>query len=48
VLDVAAHVLNDYMRRLSDSRDGYGGAVFADDETLPAYLARTKKKVVPP
>ncbi|TDC99822.1 maleylpyruvate isomerase family mycothiol-dependent enzyme [Nonomuraea deserti] len=40
VHDVVAHVLNDYMRRLSGSRDGYGRAVFAADETLPAYLAR--------
>ncbi|NBE98789.1 hypothetical protein FE391_21480 [Nonomuraea sp. KC401] len=38
VHDVVAHVLNDYMRRLSGSRDGYFRAVFADDETLPAYL----------
>jgi uncharacterized protein (TIGR03083 family) len=46
VHDVVAHVLNDYMRRLSGSRDGYGGAIFADDETLPAYLARTNDEFV--
>ncbi|MEO3825883.1 maleylpyruvate isomerase family mycothiol-dependent enzyme [Actinomadura sp. B10D3] len=46
VHDVVAHVLNDYMRRLSGGRDGHGGAVFADDETLPAYLARTNEEFV--
>ncbi|MBE1590549.1 maleylpyruvate isomerase family mycothiol-dependent enzyme [Nonomuraea angiospora] len=46
VHDIACHVLNDYMRRLSGSRDGHGGAVFADDETLPAYLARTNDEFV--
>ncbi|MEU9867016.1 maleylpyruvate isomerase family mycothiol-dependent enzyme [Actinomadura sp. NPDC048021] len=46
VHDVVAHVLNDYMRRLSGSRDGYGGAVFANDETLPSYLARTNEEFV--
>lgn len=46
VHDVVGHVLNDYMRRLSGSRDRYGGAVFADDETLPAYLARTNEEFV--
>ncbi|WP_433476955.1 maleylpyruvate isomerase family mycothiol-dependent enzyme [Spirillospora sp. CA-142024] len=46
VHDVVGHVLNDYMRRLSGSRDGHGGAVFADDETLPAYLARTNEEFV--
>ncbi|NGO42706.1 maleylpyruvate isomerase family mycothiol-dependent enzyme [Streptomyces ureilyticus] len=40
VHDVVGHVLNDYMRRLSGLRDGWTGAVFADDETLPAYVAR--------
>ncbi|MGI5225733.1 hypothetical protein [Actinoallomurus sp. CA-142502] len=34
VHDVVGHVLNDYMRCLFGGRDGYGGAVFADDETL--------------
>ncbi|MEW2357162.1 maleylpyruvate isomerase family mycothiol-dependent enzyme [Spirillospora sp. NPDC029432] len=46
VHDVVGHVLNDYMRRLSGARDGYGGAIFADDETLPAYLARTNDEFV--
>ncbi|TDE43067.1 maleylpyruvate isomerase family mycothiol-dependent enzyme [Nonomuraea mesophila] len=46
VHDVVAHVLNDYMRRLSGSRDGYFRAVFADDETLPAYLARVNGEFV--
>ncbi|MFG1709640.1 maleylpyruvate isomerase family mycothiol-dependent enzyme [Nonomuraea sp. M3C6] len=46
VHDVVGHVLNDYMRRLSGSRDGYGGAVFANDETLPEYLARTNDQFV--
>lgn len=46
VHDIAGHVLNDYLRRLSGSRDGYGGAIFADDETLPAYLARTNGEFV--
>jgi uncharacterized protein (TIGR03083 family) len=46
VHDVVGHVLNDYMRRLSGSRDGYSGAVFADDETLPAYLTRTNEEFV--
>ncbi|MEV0998934.1 maleylpyruvate isomerase family mycothiol-dependent enzyme [Nonomuraea sp. NPDC050202] len=46
VHDVVAHVLNDYMRRLSGARDGHSGAVFADDETLPAYLARTNDEFV--
>lgn len=45
VHDVTGHVLNDYMRRLS-GRDGHGGAVFADDETLPAYLARVNEEFV--
>ncbi|GAA4621097.1 maleylpyruvate isomerase family mycothiol-dependent enzyme [Actinoallomurus vinaceus] len=46
VHDVVGHVLNDHMRRLSSGRDGYGGAVFADDETLPVYLARVNEKFV--
>ncbi|MCF6473358.1 maleylpyruvate isomerase family mycothiol-dependent enzyme [Nonomuraea sp. MG754425] len=46
VHDVAGHVLNDYLRRLSGGRDGHTGAVFADDETLPAYLARTNDEFV--
>ncbi|WP_158888435.1 maleylpyruvate isomerase family mycothiol-dependent enzyme [Amycolatopsis anabasis] len=46
VHDIAGHVLNDYLRRLSGSRDGHPGAVFANDETLPAYLARTNDEFV--
>ncbi|MCV7067159.1 maleylpyruvate isomerase family mycothiol-dependent enzyme [Mycolicibacterium farcinogenes] len=46
VQDIVAHILNDYMRRLSGSRDGYAGASFADDETLPAYLARVNGEFV--
>jgi uncharacterized protein (TIGR03083 family) len=46
VHDVAGHVLNDYMRRLSGGRDGHGGAAFADGETLPAYLARVNEEFV--
>ncbi|MFC4011259.1 maleylpyruvate isomerase family mycothiol-dependent enzyme [Nonomuraea purpurea] len=46
VHDVVGHVLNDYMRRLSGGRDGFAGARFADDETLPGYLARTNDEFV--
>jgi uncharacterized protein (TIGR03083 family) len=46
VHDVVGHVLNDCLRRLSGSRDGYGGAVFAADETLPGFLARTNEEFV--
>lgn len=46
VADVTAHILNDYMRRISGSRDEHGGAVFADDETLPVYLARVNEEFV--
>ncbi|KAA5831375.1 maleylpyruvate isomerase family mycothiol-dependent enzyme [Saccharopolyspora hirsuta] len=46
VHDVVGHVLNDYVRRISGSRDGFGGAVFANDETLPSYLARTNDEFV--
>ncbi|MGW5385124.1 maleylpyruvate isomerase family mycothiol-dependent enzyme [Nocardia sp. NPDC003963] len=46
VADVTAHLLNDYLRRISGSRDAHGGAVFADDETLPAYLARVNGEFV--
>ncbi|WP_405501291.1 maleylpyruvate isomerase family mycothiol-dependent enzyme [Streptomyces niveus] len=40
VHDIAGHLLNDYLRRLSGGRDGHRGAVFENDETLPAYLTR--------
>lgn len=46
VHDVVGHVLNDYLRRLSGSRDGFPGAVFANDETLPLFLARTNDEFV--
>lgn len=46
VHDVVGHVLNDYLRRLSGSRDGFSGAVFANDETLPRFLARTNDEFV--
>ncbi|WP_405677218.1 maleylpyruvate isomerase family mycothiol-dependent enzyme [Streptomyces sp. NBC_01511] len=40
VHDIAGHVLNDYVRRISGARDGHRGAVFENDETLPDYLTR--------
>ncbi|WP_280230728.1 maleylpyruvate isomerase family mycothiol-dependent enzyme [Nocardia cyriacigeorgica] len=46
VADVTAHILNDYMRRISGSRDRHSGAAFADDETLPAYVARVNGEFV--
>ncbi|MDA3626430.1 maleylpyruvate isomerase family mycothiol-dependent enzyme [Saccharopolyspora sp. WRP15-2] len=46
VHDVVGHVLNDYVRRISGSRDGFAGATFANDETLPSYLARTNDEFV--
>lgn len=46
VRDVVAHVLNDYLRRISGSRDRHAGAVFANDETLPGYIARTNDEFV--
>ncbi|MFI0465886.1 maleylpyruvate isomerase family mycothiol-dependent enzyme [Saccharopolyspora sp. 5N102] len=46
VHDVVGHVLNDYLRRISGSRDGFAGATFANDETLPGYLARTNDEFV--
>jgi uncharacterized protein (TIGR03083 family) len=46
VHDVVGHVLNDYLRRLSGSRDHFTGAVFVNDETLPSYLARTNDEFV--
>ncbi|MFC4080294.1 maleylpyruvate isomerase family mycothiol-dependent enzyme [Amycolatopsis samaneae] len=46
VHDVTAHILNDYLRRVSGGRDHHPGAVFAADETLPAYLARTNDEFV--
>ncbi|MGH3809570.1 MAG: maleylpyruvate isomerase N-terminal domain-containing protein [Pseudonocardiaceae bacterium] len=46
VHDVVGHVLNDYLRRLSGSRDHFTGAIFVNDETLPSYLARTNDEFV--
>ncbi|AXK36843.1 maleylpyruvate isomerase family mycothiol-dependent enzyme [Streptomyces armeniacus] len=46
VHDVVAHLLNDYLRRLSGSRDGHPGAVFTNDETLPSYVNRTNGEFV--
>ncbi|WP_175584395.1 maleylpyruvate isomerase family mycothiol-dependent enzyme [Nocardia cyriacigeorgica] len=46
VHDVTAHIVNDYLRRISGSRDEYGGAVFEDDDTLPTYLARINGEFV--
>ncbi|MEU4841207.1 maleylpyruvate isomerase family mycothiol-dependent enzyme [Nocardia testacea] len=46
VADVTAHILNDYMRRISGDRDEHSGAVFADDETLPTYLERVNGEFV--
>ncbi|WP_020667348.1 maleylpyruvate isomerase N-terminal domain-containing protein [Amycolatopsis nigrescens] len=46
VKDITAHILNDYLRRISGSRDGHPGARFVNDETLPDYLARTNEEFV--
>lgn len=46
VHDVTAHILNDYLRRVSGSRDGHAGPAFADKETLPTYLARINDEFV--
>ncbi|MGW5110106.1 maleylpyruvate isomerase family mycothiol-dependent enzyme [Nocardia sp. NPDC004123] len=46
VHDVTAHIVNDYLRRISGSRDAYGGAVFGEGETLPVYLARVNEDFV--
>jgi uncharacterized protein (TIGR03083 family) len=46
VHDITAHILNCYLRRISGSRDGHRGAVFADDETLPTHLARVNDEFV--
>lgn len=46
VHDLAGHILSDYMRRLSGGRDGFAGAKSANDETLPAYLARVNDEFV--
>lgn len=46
VHDVVGHVLNDYLRRLSGSRDGFPGAAFTNDETLPRFLNRMNDEFV--
>ncbi|GAB1817973.1 maleylpyruvate isomerase family mycothiol-dependent enzyme [Herbidospora sp. RD11066] len=46
VHDLAAHVLHDYGRRLSGSRDGHHGSGFHDGETLPVFLARVNDEFV--
>ncbi|MEV2218269.1 maleylpyruvate isomerase family mycothiol-dependent enzyme [Nocardia vinacea] len=46
VHDVTAHILNDYLRRISGSRDEYDGAVFVEGDTLPTYLARVNDEFV--
>ncbi|WP_062348799.1 maleylpyruvate isomerase family mycothiol-dependent enzyme [Herbidospora yilanensis] len=46
VHDVAAHLLHDYARRLSGSRDGHRGDGFRDGETLPVFLARVNDEFV--
>ncbi|WP_255664069.1 MULTISPECIES: maleylpyruvate isomerase family mycothiol-dependent enzyme [unclassified Nocardia] len=46
VHDVTAHIVNDYLRRISGSRDEYGGAVFEEGDTLPTYLARVNGEFV--
>ncbi|MEV4127963.1 maleylpyruvate isomerase family mycothiol-dependent enzyme [Nocardia sp. NPDC049707] len=46
VRDVTAHILNDYMRRLSGNRDGHPGTGFAAGESLPTYLTRINDEFV--
>lgn len=46
VHDIAAHVLHDYGRRLSGSRDGHRGSGFREGETLPTFLARVNDEFV--
>ncbi|NAS20660.1 maleylpyruvate isomerase family mycothiol-dependent enzyme [Herbidospora sp. NEAU-GS84] len=46
VHDVVAHVLHDYARRLSGSRDGHRGGGFHEGETLPVFLARVNDEFV--
>lgn len=44
--DITRHILNDYIRRISGSRDGHGGAVFDGGETLPGFLGRVNGEFV--
>ncbi|MFC9995433.1 maleylpyruvate isomerase family mycothiol-dependent enzyme [Nocardia sp. NPDC127526] len=46
VRDVTAHILNDYVRRISGNRDRYAGAAFTAGESLPAYLTRVNEEFV--
>lgn len=46
VRDIAAHLVDDHLRRLSGSRDGHSGAVFENGESLPAFLARVNDEFV--
>jgi uncharacterized protein (TIGR03083 family) len=46
VHDVVAHVLHDYIRKLSGSRDGQAMAGPEPGESLPAYLARANQDFV--
>lgn len=46
VHDVVAHLVNDYVRRLSGSRDGHHGAGFHPGESLPAFIARINEEFV--
>lgn len=46
VHDVAAHVLHDYTRRLSGSRDGHRGPPFGGGESLAEFIHRTNGEFV--
>lgn len=46
VHDVVAHIVHDYLRRISGSRDGHTGAGLTDGETLSTHLARTNGEFV--
>jgi uncharacterized protein (TIGR03083 family) len=46
VHDIVGHILHDYVRRLSGTRDGHHGAAPSGDESLPAYLARENEVFV--
>jgi uncharacterized protein (TIGR03083 family) len=46
VHDVTAHVVHDYLRKLSGRRDGHGGAGPRPGEALPGYLHRVNQEFV--
>jgi len=46
VRDIVGHLVNDYLRRLSGSRDGHAGVPFSAGETLPDYLRRINEEFV--